>query len=416
MNESMRTGHTSRSFVLHMAGCLALMLALLLGGGACAQQASSLTITDGVVTAFDGTADEVIIPEGVTHIGEYAFYGYPDLRRVVLPSTLQEIGSCAFGGCTGLTALELPEGVAAIGRSAFYNCSALETVVFASGLRSIGDQAFAHCVSLTELMLPDGLESIGLGAFAGCTALEMAELPQSLSFIDDHAFPVRGDLLMMAGDNLYAQEYCELNGLSCIPAEYREYVRAWRDGRLTYQIDEASVEWLWITDAKASTTHKSSSRGSYEAFNAIDLDDSTSWQFDMSSVSSLRDAYLELYLRESSAVCGVPIKQGFWTVTSGLDQYTRNGRPTRVEISFRYDGETSFTDPVEADIPDDRSSGDFYHIRFDWRYHVNAVRIRVLKVARGSQFPDDVAVSEVRLSGVPMDEAPLVIIPESMEE
>ena len=118
----------------------------------------------------------VIISDGVTCIGEYAFFYCDALTSMVIPEGVTSIGSSAFDGCTALTSVVIPEGVTSIGSAAFSGCAALESVVIPEGVTSIGDRAFDGCTALTSVVIPEGVTSIRYGAFSACTALEKIEV------------------------------------------------------------------------------------------------------------------------------------------------------------------------------------------------------------------------------------------------
>ena len=82
-----------------------------------------------------------------------------------------ELGSCAFLNCSGLTSLSLPSSLTSIEREAFAGCSGLTSLSLPSSLTSIKYRAFYGCSGLTSLSLPSGLTSIGDGAFRGCSGL-----------------------------------------------------------------------------------------------------------------------------------------------------------------------------------------------------------------------------------------------------
>ena len=76
--------------------------------------------------------------------------------HVTFPEGLQQVGECAFSGCSSLKTVALPEGLQQVGRFAFYECSSLKTVTFPEGLQQVGGFAFAGCSSLKTVTLPQG--------------------------------------------------------------------------------------------------------------------------------------------------------------------------------------------------------------------------------------------------------------------
>ena len=153
----------------------------------------------------------IVIPEGVTSIGNYAFYGCSKLKSVSLPSTLKSIGDEAFDGCTWLENISIPDGVTRIAKKAFYQCRNLTNVELPSSLKSIGEEAFtecknlysvsipygtetledgafARCDRLTYVLIPDTVETIGNWAFTDCIALKVADIPQNVKIIGERAF------------------------------------------------------------------------------------------------------------------------------------------------------------------------------------------------------------------------------------
>lgn len=110
---------------------------------------------------------EVIIEEGVTYVGSYAFFAdYINLTRISLPDSLTGIGNSAFAFC-GLTgSLTIPEGVTCIGAEAFRNCSGLTVLKLGRDLTEIGEYAFAGCSGLTgTVIIPAAVTRIGANAF-----------------------------------------------------------------------------------------------------------------------------------------------------------------------------------------------------------------------------------------------------------
>ena len=111
------------------------------------------------------------LPAGITEIGYEAFNGCSGLTSLTLPAGITEIGSFAFEGCSGLTSLTLPASITKIGSEAFYECSGLTSLTLPAGITEIGDGAFSGCSGLTSLTLPAGITEIGSEAFEGCSGL-----------------------------------------------------------------------------------------------------------------------------------------------------------------------------------------------------------------------------------------------------
>jgi len=120
---------------------------------------------------------ELVIPEGVTRIGNYAFRYCSSLTSVTIPDSVTSIGSYAFSVCSGLTSVTIGNGVTSIGGAAFYNCSGLTSVTIGNGVTSIGSYAFEDCSGLTSVSIPDSVTSIGSDAFCGCSSLESITIP-----------------------------------------------------------------------------------------------------------------------------------------------------------------------------------------------------------------------------------------------
>ena len=113
----------------------------------------------------------VIINEGVTSIGQYAFYKCTGLTSVTIPFSVTTIGESAFYKCTGLTSVTIPFSVTTIGQYAFYGCSGLTSVTIPSGVTTIGESAFAGCWRLSSITIPSSVTTIGQDAFSACTGL-----------------------------------------------------------------------------------------------------------------------------------------------------------------------------------------------------------------------------------------------------
>ncbi len=130
----------------------------------------------------------VTIPESVTGIGSYAFSDCVVLTSVTIPGNVWSIHSSTFYGCTSLTNVTIPNSVSSIEDSAFKYCTSLTSVTIPDSVRTIGYSAFYDCTSLTSVTIPNGVLSIGRSAFYGCTGLTSVTISNSVTSIEDAAF------------------------------------------------------------------------------------------------------------------------------------------------------------------------------------------------------------------------------------
>jgi hypothetical protein len=167
----------------------------------------------------------LVIPEGVTSIGEYAFCNLVAINSVSLPASLISVGKGAFEDCLLLervdisdanrwccvefeniysnplyyggelylkgskfTALKVDSDVVEVGQYAFVNCTSLKTVDLGYCVKRIGDGAFSECVALTDISLGNGVTHIGSQAFESCWKLRYITLPASVETTGDGLF------------------------------------------------------------------------------------------------------------------------------------------------------------------------------------------------------------------------------------
>jgi len=172
---------------------------------------------------------KIVIEEGVTGIGKWAFSSFSYLTDVTLPDTVASIGYRAFYNCSSLqnyyvndtdgkgytssdgvlysynpqtgkytlvrypvgrkeTAYSIRENTGTIAANAFDSCDNLEEVIFPEGLFLIGEYAFGDCSKLRKAILPDGLLIVRNRAFLRCTALSEVVFPDTLTSIGECAF------------------------------------------------------------------------------------------------------------------------------------------------------------------------------------------------------------------------------------
>lgn len=139
--------------------------------------------------AFHGFVSlrEVVIGNSVEIIGDRAFYQCELLEKVSFGSSVKKIGQRAFYKCESLAAVNLPDSTEIIGEYAFYKCESVKTLTL-GGAVSIEKYAFYGLSEIETLLLPESLSSIGKQAFRGCASVTSIIIPKSVTNIDKHAF------------------------------------------------------------------------------------------------------------------------------------------------------------------------------------------------------------------------------------
>ena len=126
----------------------------------------------------------ITIPDQITEIGDYAFYGNPTLKTVNFHAGITRIGTGAFSE-TLLTRVSIPNPDCEIGNSCFSN-SQVSIVSLPQGMKKLGRHVFFYCVNLTSLTLPEGMEEIGMMCFGSCS-LTSVNLPSTMVKLDSCA-------------------------------------------------------------------------------------------------------------------------------------------------------------------------------------------------------------------------------------
>ena len=179
--------------------------------------------------------------EGVVHITTYiggtANYSSDEsnymtaLTSIVLPSTLESIGACAFRYCSNLSQVSLPSGLKSIGNYAIPNATIIRcyhyiyadswaqknnytinylgtdsTMVLPAALTDVEEEAF-YGNSVQVVIVNNGAQQIGPRAFAYCKDLNVIVLPDSITLIADDAFAGCGKIVIVCGQDSYAAQY-----------------------------------------------------------------------------------------------------------------------------------------------------------------------------------------------------------------
>ena len=128
------------------------------------------------------------VEDGITHIGNYAFYHCYNTVSVTLPDTVTSIGFMSFTSCSALRELELGNSIVSIDGYAFEQCTALKEVDLPATVQNIGQQAFSKCSALTEIDIPYGVTVIQSTTFQECKSLTSVTIPETVTVIDSDAF------------------------------------------------------------------------------------------------------------------------------------------------------------------------------------------------------------------------------------
>ena len=166
----------------------------------------------------------VIINNGVTSIGNFAFSDCTSLTNITIPNSVTSIGDYAFYGCENLINITIQNSVTSIGNFAFCMCTSLTSInvdsnnekymsdngvlytkdkktliqypskkekteyIILQGTTSIGNYAFHYCTNLTNITIPNSVTSIGDNAFYGCENLINITIPNSVTSIGNDVF------------------------------------------------------------------------------------------------------------------------------------------------------------------------------------------------------------------------------------
>ena len=148
----------------------------------------------------------LIIPNGVTEIGDFAFRLCSGLNgTLILPENLKIIGQSAFESCSNMTGtLDIPDSVTSIGKSAFSKCSGFTgNLNLPENLETLGEWVFQYCNGFSgSLTIPNKITNIPQYSFSSCEFNGQLTLPSTLVSIENNAFynnKFRGTLKLPEG-------------------------------------------------------------------------------------------------------------------------------------------------------------------------------------------------------------------------
>ena len=131
---------------------------------------------------------DLVIPDGVTRIGDYAFCASDYLTSVTIPNSVTTIGKNAFSWCDNLASVTIGDGVKSIGDAAFVDCKELKSITIPNSVITIGKNAFSSCDNLASITIPNSVTTIGNYAFSSCANLTSVTIGDGVKSIGDNAF------------------------------------------------------------------------------------------------------------------------------------------------------------------------------------------------------------------------------------
>ena len=150
------------------------------------QSLGDCAIINHILVKYQGDESDVVIPKGVTSIGDSAFSSCDSLQSVTIPDSVTSIGDSAFSSCYSLQSVTIPDSVTSIGDYAFSYCYSLQSVTIPGSVKSIGEGAFSICRSLQSVTIKEGVEHIGNGMFYDA-GIKSITIPLSVKRIGDLA-------------------------------------------------------------------------------------------------------------------------------------------------------------------------------------------------------------------------------------
>ncbi|MEG2278183.1 MAG: leucine-rich repeat domain-containing protein, partial [Odoribacter sp.] len=140
------------------------------------------------------TLKKIILPQGVTTIGNSAFAMCAALESIEFPQSVTTLGSSMFKGCEKLNEITIPSGVTAIPEDGFYKMEGLQSIIIPGTVQTIGKWAFGSCSNLSSVTIQDGVTTIFDNAFSFCSSLKSITIPQTVTSIGVEVFSSNSNL------------------------------------------------------------------------------------------------------------------------------------------------------------------------------------------------------------------------------
>lgn len=143
-------------------------------------------IANNQLIQYTGSQTELIVPEGVTSLRNFAFK-WLELDSILLPASLTTLGFQSFTETTGTVSFASESSLTTIPSNAFNNFKGT-SIILPNSVETISEAAFANCINLVEFIVPNQVTSIGSNAFLNGVNLENITLSSSLLTIGNYAF------------------------------------------------------------------------------------------------------------------------------------------------------------------------------------------------------------------------------------
>ena len=176
-----------------------------------------ITPNEGEKLIIDVGGDFTSVADGAFNF-QYSPNPSTYLKEIIMPDSITEIGNYAFAGCKTLSSIKMPENLIRIGGYAFSGCSSLKNVNFPPKLQYIEQGAFSGCEEVKSITTPSSIKSVSSLAFWGCTGLTSVTFTGDEAIIGDCIYrcPNLRTLTVGEGVKTMAESYNESEKLETI--------------------------------------------------------------------------------------------------------------------------------------------------------------------------------------------------------
>ena len=119
---------------------------------------------------------DIVIPESITEISDFALMGCKNLRSVSLHGGIKNVGKQAFDSCSALEKVHFHDNISSFDICIFWECTSLKEIVLPKAMYEIPEAMFARCSSLEEVTIQENVTMIGYNSFEGCYGLRKVTL------------------------------------------------------------------------------------------------------------------------------------------------------------------------------------------------------------------------------------------------